>query len=219
MYRNRPNEKKSTAGAADTCEGGRGGALPSSNEILDRPFFKERGKKDTELALESSSSESPFIVKTEAGECDLVRGSSTSSAVSIDTGAADGLYVLNISPSPLPPPRTRSGGAITGTFCLGAGSIESNDDLPAPDDPESNRGFFAAGLSSPSFSLSFVCPGRLGGPIVIFFGPRFDFKGGRDSPLPDGLDGGGRDIEDFFAGGEGGSLDVDGVESLSLSLP
>ena len=57
-----PNEKKSTAGAADTLGAGRGGALPSSTEIFDRPFFNEGGKKDTELVLELASSESPCVM-------------------------------------------------------------------------------------------------------------------------------------------------------------
>jgi hypothetical protein len=207
---NIPSEKKSTAGAADTLGAGRGGAVPPSTEILDRPFFKEGGIKDTELVLEFVCSESPFVVELKSWSASVAGPFGSSSATAIDPGAAGGLDILNTNPGPFPPPSTRSGGAVTGTFCLGAGSIESNKDLPAPT-PESNLGLFAAGLSSSS--LSSESPGSVGSPIVIFFGPRFDFGGGRDSPLPEL--GGGRDIKDFFGIV---CLDVEGVNSLPLSL-
>ena len=167
VLRNAPNEKKSTAGAADTLDAA-GLVLPSSTEIFDRPFFNEGGKKDTELVFDLGSSESPLVV----------RAGSASVEGSVGSTVVDGLDILNTSPGPLPPPRTRSGAGATGTFCLGAGNIDNSDDLPAP---ESKRGFFAGGLSSSSSS-----PGREGSPIVIFFGPRFDFCAGFE------FEGGGR---------------------------
>jgi hypothetical protein len=190
--------------------------LPSSTEIFDLPFFNEGGKKDTELIFDfGSSSESPLVVRA-AGSASA-EASSSSFVGSTDAGAITGLAVLNTSPGPFPPPRTRSGAGATGTFCLGAGNIESNDDLPLPPPPESKRGFFAAGLSS--LSSSSLSPGREGNPMVIFFGPRFNFGAGRDRPVELGLEGGGSDRDDFLdcCGGGGGM--GEGSVSLSLSLP
>ena len=120
--------------------------MPSSTEIFERPFFNEGGKKDTELILEEVSSEPLFVVRAGAMSAS-VEGSSSS------VEEVDNLDVLNTRPGPFPPPRIRSGAATMGAFCLGAGNIEINRDLPAPV-PESNRGFFVAGLSSLSLSSS-----------------------------------------------------------------
>ena len=208
---NTPNEKKSTA--ADILGADRGGALPSSTEIFDLPFFNEGGKKDTELVFDfGSSSKSPLVVR--ASRSASAEASASSFVGSTNAGAINGLAVLNTSPGPFPPPKTRSGAGATGTFCLGAGNIDSNDDLPLPPLPESKRGFFAAGLSS--LSSSSVSPGREGNPMVIFFGPRFNFGAGRDRPVELDLEGG-RDRDDFLVGGDGG-MGVGSV-SLSLSLP
>lgn len=73
--------------------------------------------------------------------------------------------------------------------------MENSEDLPEPD-PESRRGFLAAGLESSSSSEP-SC-GRAGRSIVIFFGP---FLGLED----DVADGGGRASDDFF----GGEFDVE----------
>lgn len=190
-----PSEKKSTAGAADTLGAagvfvGRCGILPSSTEIFDRPFFNEGGRKAMELVVAVISSISLFVF------VDANSASSPSSSTLLRAGATDGLEVLKTRPGPLPPPSTRSGAGSVGTFCFGAGSIDTSPDAPAPD---SNRGFFAAGLSSSSLGSS---PGRAGSPIVIFFGPRLFLGGGRERPLPDALelDGGGSAIDDFLPG-------------------
>ncbi len=117
-----------------------------------------------------------------------------------------------------------------GALFLGAGSIESKPEEPAP---EAKRGFFA-GRSSMSSRVS--PSGREGSPIAIFLG-FFVFGGGRErlEALSGSLvlltpeDGGGKDSDDFFEGG--GSLDnrddcgFAGVgegalsSSLSASLP
>lgn len=77
--------------------------------------------------------------------------------------------------------------------------MENNDDLPAPE-PESRRGFFAAGLGSSS-SLSGASFGKAGRSIVIFLGA---FLGLEDdvAPVlePEVADGGGREKDDFFGG-------------------
>jgi len=159
-----------------------------------------------------SSSESPLVVRAIGSASTEALASSF--VGSTNAGAIDGLDESNTSPGPFPPPRTRSGAGATGTFCLGAGNIDSSDDLPLPPPPESKRGFFAAGLSS--FSSSSLSPGKEGNPIVIFFGPRFDFGVGRDRPVELDLEGGGRDRYDFLICGGGMGV---GSVSLSLSLP
>lgn len=191
----------------------------SSTDIFDLPFFSEGGKNDTELVLKDSPSGCWSVARVE-----LDGTSAASSGTLIDAGAIDGLDVLNTSPGPFPPPSTRSGVAIVGAFCFGAGSIDKREDTPTPD---SKRGFFATGLSSSSSSfLSLMSPGRAGRPIVIFF-VRFALGGGSDRLLDDfEFDGGGRDIDDFLDGGSGFAGEGLGGDriavcslSLSLSLP
>lgn len=77
-----------------------------------------------------------------------------SAGASSSAGGAEG-GALKDKAWPLPPPRTRSVGAGVGFFCFGAGSIDISDDVPAPD---SNRGFFAAGLD-----ISFSSPSSFAG--------------------------------------------------------
>lgn len=168
-----PNEKKSTAGAADTFAGSFRGAPfglpPSSTDIFDRPLASDGGKKEKELDVSTEAG----AVLSSLISSRLVVGSS--SKLSIARGAA-AREVLNTNPGPFPPPKTRSGAGSAATFCFGAGSIDNSDDAPAPD---SSRGFFAAGLSSLKSSSS-LSPAvdRLGSPIVIFFGPPFVVLGG-----------------------------------------
>lgn len=202
-----PSEKKSTANAADTLGVvvGRDGALSSSSEIFVRPFFSEGGRKTTELIAGAASSWSLF------NDIGADSDSDSSPSMTGAVGVIDDLVILNTSPGPLPPPKTRSGGGATaGPFCFGAGSIDKSAEAPAPF-PESKRGFFAAGLSSSSPTSSLGSPDRVGGPIVIFLGPRFVLGGGKERPpLPFGSA-----IVDFFAGGGNfearGDLEVEGV--------
>lgn len=81
---------------------------------------------------------------------------------------------LNERGVPFPPPRTRSGcRGLAGATCLGAGSIDSKLDTPAPF--PSVRAFFVGGCSgSSSPSSPFFGLGRS---IVIFFGRLACFGG------------------------------------------
>lgn len=219
-----PNEKKSTAGTEDASGGAvRAGGLvlpPSSTDIFDLPFVKEGGRKengvdnasgiDASCSLEGRDSDSSRSASSSASpplsRCDIL----------VDAGAR---VVLNTNPGPVPPPKTRSGTGSVGFFCFGTGSMDNNDDSPAPD---SNRGFFAAGLSSfkSSLLLSSVAV-RVGRLIVIFFGPRF---GGR-AVLEVRANGGGRGNAGFLEGkgsfaanDDLAAVDVVVVSSFSVSL-
>lgn len=107
-----PNEKKSTAGAADTLDNGSliGASGLSSNDIFALPLANDRGRK---------GSEEPPLDDVDVGVFVDVGcvGSSPSSSFSSSPSSTATLFrvegvvdrVLKTSPGPFPPPNTRSG--------------------------------------------------------------------------------------------------------------
>ena len=202
-----PKEKKSTAGAAGV---GRafGNVGRSSVLTFALPRASDGGRNGTAADLEEAAcgiGVASSNILPERGARFVCAFSSCSSSTSSTVACFGGRFtpVLKTKPGPLPPPKTRSG---IGSLFFGAGSIENNDDEPAP---ISIRGFFAGGISSMSSlrSLSFESSGN---PMAIFFGAFF-FGTGSDR-LEDVLDpeaGGGSERPVFFCAAAG--LAVNGV--------
>lgn len=174
------------------------GSELSSREMLALPFFREGGKNGSDDAgfdidTASASSTAMSLLPSSLSLSPETKGTA-------DGNAVEGREVLKTRPGLPPPPRTRSGaaGALTGTFCLGAGSIENSVDLPAPA-PDSRRGFFAAGLKSSSSSSS-TSLGRAGKSMAIFL--VFLGLGAEEDDVAAALevDSGGRANVDFFGG-------------------
>jgi hypothetical protein len=179
---------------------------------------------DVEVTLESLSKDTFALPFASDGGRNAVGGnsvvffsginaalwSSTASRLAAGVvGYAVGPGVLNTSPGPVFPPRTRW---VTGFICFGAGNMDSRDDAPAPD----IRAFFTGGSSSSTFPEL----RRLGRAMVIFFGrfvltgtvvefgeTGFDFDGAGNSDSNDDLNG-------AFAG-----VSIRFSSSLSLPLP
>lgn len=168
----------------------------SSKDMFALPLATEGGRNANEVDEEVS----PSNVGSSTPE--MLSSSSTDNAVV----AAAGLKLLNTSPGPSPPPKTRSGAEGTGAFCFGAGNIDNRDEKPAP---VPAFAFFAGGLSIiTSSSLSSACF-KVGKLIAMVF---FFFIG------PFVKDGGGREIELFSDWIGGRHWDVPSP-SLSLPLP
>lgn len=224
-----PSEKKSTAGAdgRDT-----GAECFSSTETLALPRATEVGMKGIDAFFSTFSSRmNEWDGSRTSRRCvSPSESSSASSTVAVLTDALGA--ALKTKPGPRPPPSTLSAVGAIGALFLGAGSIDSRPEAPAPD---SSRAFFVGGRSSVSEVRSSSLD-KLGSPIAIFFGAFLVLGGGKASP-EDALEeeaelaGGGSANVDFLAGA--GSLEVmDALDvvvetcgvvspslALSLSLP
>lgn len=163
---NKPDEKSSTGGAADTLGAAfLAGSHLSSSDVFGLPLTKEGGRKGSDDSLLA------VLVGTKTlGPSSSFSSSSSPSVRAVLVYGKTVFRSLNFNPGPLPPPKTRScGGGATVVFCLGVGSMFINEEAPAP-----VLWRFAAGRSDSILScssLSFL--ESAGSPMAIFFDVRF----------------------------------------------